>query len=251
MQPRPVASIPPGRSRMTSAPPPAEVRPTSPKATPAPDRMVHYDGWARMRVTRAEETLDAIAALAVDAGGRVDRLSGRDVSVRVPVDAFRDTWKAVLELGDILDKSVRADDITEQFLAVDLRVRTLETMQNRLVKLLGRAKSDEEKLALLQQITRVTEELDSTRSMLNTLRDLAAMSTIRVEAVPREAFAGRSSRTELDGFGWIGSLSPFNHTVWDSEKRVELSVPDEMVVLVLRSAAPGSRRARMARCCGR
>lgn len=220
-----------GRGDLTAAPPPAEIRPSSATPDPTPARKVHYEGWARMRVTRPDETLDAIADVATAAGGRVDRLTGSDVTVRVPVAEFDATWAAVLALGDVLDKSVRADDITEQFMAVDLRVRTLRTMRDRLVRLLGRAKSDEEKLALLQQITRVTEELDRTESRLRTLRDLAAMSTIRIEALPRETFAGTRQRGEYDGFAWIGALSPFNHGVWSSEKRIPLTSPDEMVAL--------------------
>ncbi len=210
-------------------PPPAEIRPSEPP--PPTARMVHYDGWARMRVTKPAEALDEVAQLAEQAGGRVDRLSTSNVTVRVPVERFSEVWDKVKMLGDILDQRVRADDVTEQFLAVDLRTKTLKTMQDRLVRLLGRAKSEEEKLALLEQITRVTEELDATESRLRTLKDLAAMSTISVEAVPREAFGSTSGSAALAGFEWIRGLSPFNRSVWDSDKRLELEPPHEMVVL--------------------
>ena len=208
-------------------PPPTQVRPKEPQPS---DRMVHYDGWARMRVTQPEKALDQVAALATEAGGRVDRLTGTHVTVRVPVGDFESVWAAVLELGDVLDKRVRADDITEQYLAVDLRVRTLKIMQDRLVRLLGRAKSEEEKLALLEQISRVTVELDATESRLRTLKDLASMSTISVEAVPRQ-LGQNNDGIELDGFEWIRQLSPFNRSVWSSEKRIEVDVPHEMVAL--------------------
>ncbi|MBX2802125.1 MAG: DUF4349 domain-containing protein [Myxococcales bacterium] len=201
------------------------------EAQPGPARMVHYDGWARLRVTKPTTAVDEIAQIATDAGGRVDRLTATQVTVRVPVEQFDEIWQQILRVGDVIDKSVRADDITDQYLATDLRTRTLRTMRDRLVRLLARAKTEEEKLALLEQITRVTEELDATESRLRTLADLASMSRISVDAVAREAF-GRSARGfELAGFHWIRSLSPFNRSVYDSDKRISLPSPHEMVPL--------------------
>ncbi|MEN0066633.1 MAG: DUF4349 domain-containing protein [Myxococcota bacterium] len=207
-------------------PPPATLEPVSPQ----PSRMVHYDGYARMRATRPAETLDQIASIALEVGGRVDRLNDTQATVRVPVDAFDDTWDAILDLGDVLDKSVRADDITDQFRATDLRVKTLRTMRTRLVRLLARARSEEEKLALLEQITRVTEELDRTESRLRVLRDLASMSRISVDVVPRE-FGPQRRELVLSGFGWIRGLSPFDRGVYSDTKRLELDTPEEMVSL--------------------
>ena len=210
---------------------PSEGEPGPEAQTEPAERMVHYDGYARMRVTKPEDTLDAIEGLALEAGGRVDRRGGTQISVRVPVDQFREIWKAVLKLGDVLDKNVRADDITEQYLAVDLRVRTLRTMRDRLVRLLARAKTEQEKLALLEQITRVTEELDATEANLRTLADLAAMSKISVDTVPRDAFARSTGGLVLSGFDWIRQLSPFNHGVYRSRKRLKLQTPFEMTAL--------------------
>jgi len=225
--PAPMASRSKVMDDRATKPPPATVAPVK------PSRMVHYDGYARMRATRPAETLDRIAKLAVDAGGRVDRLADTQATVRVPVDAFEEVWQAVLALGDVLDKRIRADDITEQFRATDLRVATLRTMHQRLVKLLARARSEEEKLALLKQITRVTEELDRTESQLRALRDLASMSRISVDVVPRQ-FGPRRGALTLAGFEWIRTLSPFNRGVYDDDKRIELPTPPEMVSLTKR-----------------
>lgn len=212
------------------APPPPPPEATIDPVAPAPARMVHYDGFAQIRATKPSETIDQIAALALESGGRVDRLSDNQVTVRVPVDTFDDVWAAVLDLGDVLSKTVRADDITDQFRAVDLRVRTLKTMQKRLVRLLAKAQSEQDKLQLLQQLTRVTEELDRTESALRKLRDLASLSRISVNVVPRQ-FGAQGQQLTLDGFRWIRQLSPFNRSVYDDDKRIGLPVPDEMVAL--------------------
>jgi hypothetical protein len=217
--PSPVAD---GRVAMDKAPEPA---PPSPAA-----RMVHYDGFARVRVTRVDEALDAVAKLAEGLGGRVERLSASDISVRVPAATFDQAFAAVLELGDVLDRTVRADDITEQFTAVDLRVKTLRATRDRLIALLAKATEENEKLLLLREITRVTEELDQLESQLRTLSDLAGMARISVQAVPREAFRGAGG-PDVAGFEWIRRLSPFNRGVFDDDRRVDLPEAAGLVAL--------------------
>lgn len=228
----PAAASPP--SAAPAAPAPEAAAPATEPAEspdpPEPDRMVHYDGHARLRVTNPDETLDAVADLATAAGGRVERLAGRYVTVRVPVARFEEVLDQVLALGDVLDRSIRADDITEHYLAVDLRVRTLRATRDRLVDLLAKATEEEDKLALLREITRVTEELDAVEARLRTLADLASMSRITVQTVPREAFTARTG-PELDGHEWIRELSPFDRSVHDRPGRVPLPVPAGLVML--------------------
>lgn len=210
-------------------PPPDE--PAQAEPAKKSDRMVHYTGWARLRVTKIQETLDALAALAEARGGRVERLAATSITVRVPVATFDESWRAALALGDVLEKSVGAEDVTDAFLAVDLRVKTLRITLDRLVVLLAKAQTEEEKLTLLREIQRVTEELDRFETQLRTLRGLADFSTITVELVPREAVGAGNEGPDVDGFGWIRALSPFRRDVGADARRVELDVPAGMVAL--------------------
>jgi len=204
----------------------------APPARPVPpSRMVHYDGWAELRATDPAEVVDQIAAIGVGAGGRVDHLSANNVTIRVPAGRFSEIWELVLALTDVVEQQVRAEDVTEQYLAVELRVRTLRETQARLVRLLARAQSEEEKLALLQHITRVTEDLDRTESQMRTLADLAAMSRISAHVTPRRPLGGGSGRAQIAGFAWIDALSPFHHTTGAHGKRIALPVPPELVSL--------------------
>lgn len=223
-----------------SSPAPAPP-PEPPKAEPAvsekppvqaEQRMVHYSGYASLRVTRPDQALDQIVQLAVDSGGKVENLYATAVTIRVPVAKFEEVWLAVRKLGDVLDESVTAEDVTESFLAVDLRVRTLRATRDRLVTLLGKAEDEQEKLQLIREIQRVTEQLDQLETQLRTLQGLADLSRITVSLVPREAFtASRSVEDEIAGFRWIRSLSPFRRDVASQGKRLELETGDQLVVL--------------------
>ena len=225
--PAPAPPPPPRTEPVESSVPESE--PTQ-SAQQAPARMVHYDGHARMRVTNVDDLLKEIEEVAVESGGRVDRLYGNTITIRVPVGEFDATWKTLLDLGDVLSRSVRADDISAQFMAVDLRVKTLRTTLNRLIELLAKAVEEEEKLALLQQITRVTEQLDQFESQLRTLSDLAAMSRITIEAIPREQYASQR-RGEYDGFYWVSQISPFRRAVFEDDHRIALPNTDGLVTL--------------------
>lgn len=208
-------------------------KPTPEKPTPAPRRKVHYDGYAKLRVTRPTDTLDQIVALATGLGGFVERLTSNAVTIRVPVDAFEDTYKKVLNLGDVLEKSVSAQDVTDALTEIGLRLETAKATRERLIALLARAQSEDEKLQLLREIQRLTEVIDRMESQIRTLESLAAFSRITVEVVQREAMAARTSDEEISEFRWIQQLNPFRREVAFGGQKLTLKVPEGLVALDL------------------
>jgi len=210
-----------------------EPQPAPEQATPEQpaERMVHYDGWARLRVTRTQELLDQVAALAEELGGKVEHMYSSTITVAVPVASFEDAFARVLELGDVLDKSITATDITEAFTSMELRLRTSETTRTRLQALLAKATEENEKLQLLREIARLTEEIDLMKSQVELLSTLASFSRITIEAVPRQAVGQRSADEEAWGLGWILQLSPFRQDVVAWAKQLPLEVPEGFVAL--------------------
>jgi len=230
-------------SRSSSAPAsPAAVMDGAPEPSPEPrdnqateqpkaKRMVHYDGWMRVRVTRVQDALDAAAKLAEDVGGKVERMAHGSITVAVPVDRFEASFAQLTELGDLLDKSITATDITEQFTSTELRLRTAETTRTRLQELLAKATEENEKLQLLREIARLTEQIDLLKSQVELLATLASFSRITIEAVPRQAVGQGSHRDEPWGLGWIQRLSPFRQDVVAAGKLLKLEAPEGFVAL--------------------
>lgn len=199
--------------------------------TPAATRMVHYDGFARLRVTRVEDGVDQVRAVAEALGGHVERVGSSSVSVRVPVAVFRDAFDQVLELGEVLDKSLTAQDVTDAFTSVDLRLKTAEATRERLQILLARSEEEQEKLQLIRQIQRLTEEIDRLGAQVRTLSGLAELSRISVELVPREALAWQGPEDETAELAWIRDLSPLRTSAPFESKELDLAVPEGMVRL--------------------
>ena len=215
-------------------PPPGEpARAEAPAPTPAAARMIHYSGWAQLRVIKVEDAIDQATALARAVGGEVEQVGSRSITLRVPVAAFQTTYDQLLmQLGDVLQKRVSAEDVTEAFTAVDLRLGTLRRTRDRLVALLAKAEDEAEKLALVQQIQRVSEEIDRTESMLRTLGRLASFSRITLELVPRAAQAWQGGEPDTYELAWIRALSPFRpDLLTEVGRRLDLPVPAGMVQL--------------------
>lgn len=210
--------------------------PAEPAAPTAANRMVHYDGFAELRVARVEQTVKALEAIATAAGGAIEQIYGGTVSLRVPVEAFEATFAKVLTLGDVMDERITAEDVTESYTAVDLRMRTAKATRDRLVDLLAKATNDQEKLLLVREIQRLSEEIDRTQAQVRALADLAARSRITATLHERAALGWQDAGADASELAWIRQLSPFRRDVAVSSKPLMLSVPDGMVTLDLKRA---------------
>jgi len=227
------ADAAPARPAQSAAQQPSEPPPEEAPPEQAAARKVHYNGYASLLATDPEDTVAAVVALAEERGGFVERRSLSDVTVRVPVDRFQETFDDILDMGEVLDKSLTAQDVTDAFQSAELRLGTARATRARLQELLAQAKTEEEKLALLKQIQRLTEEIDLLESRLRTLGGLADFSRLTVRATPRQAYVGNSNQPDISGFSWIRRLSPFRRDVAQSGRPLNLDPPAGLVALDL------------------
>jgi hypothetical protein len=224
----------PAPSMAMAPPPPPPPPPGSPATTqtapkPAEDRMVHYEGWATLRVAHREETADAVQKVATDVGGYLEGMGDDWVVVRVPVARFDAAFQQVLTLGEVENKRIAAEDVTEAFTDQKLRLETASATRERLVALLAKAKTDEEKLRLIREIKDVTEQIDQLEAAVRLLKNLADFSRISVQLQERPALSWAGDEGEPLALTWIRELSPFNRTVYD--KPLKLEVPEGLVKL--------------------
>jgi len=211
-----------------TSPGPADPSETEPDA---PARMVHYDGWAQIRTPRAERLVDDVVALVEEADGYVEGRGLRRVSARVPVDRFDEVWDEVLSLGPVVRRHLEADDVTDAFTDLSLRLRSLVATRDRLTELLAKATEERDKLELIKQIHRLTEQIEVMQAQVQTLRGLASLSRLTVEAVAPELHGNVASQLPA-GMEWIDGLSAWS--TWipaATPRRVKLPVPDGFVRL--------------------
>ncbi len=154
----------------------------------------------QLEVRDTEKVAAQVQALAVRLGGYVGSSNGQrqgelmyyTLTLRVPVERLDEALKAIRALAvRVNQEHQQVDDVTDQYVDLDARMRTLEATENELRALLAesrqRARKVEEIMAVYQQLIEVRSQIEQIRTQLNSFDKLAALSTINLELVPTEA----------------------------------------------------------------
>jgi hypothetical protein len=142
-----------------------------------------------------------------------NRLQSKIV-VRVESDKFEDLLDEMVHEAIFIDhKNVKADDVTEEFVDIQSRLKTKRAVEKRYLEILGKAKSIEEILKVENQLRVIREEIEAKEGRLKFLVDQINYSTISMEIYQRTETAQAPS----DGFftkmgkgfgaGWKGVLN--------------------------------------------
>jgi hypothetical protein len=160
----------------------------SPGAALPSERVVIREAMLRLRSGKPLEATDRAAQLAREAGGFVLDAQVRAVSgavhestmvLRVPTRAFEPTLSALHALGEMREESMTGQDVTEELVDTEARVRALHTLEVRLLALLDRSGALDDLLRVEQELARVRSEIERYEGRVRYLTERAAMATIR------------------------------------------------------------------------
>jgi len=126
-------------------------------------------------------TIDKVIDLAESFGGYLAARTDSSVVVRVPSGHFRDTLTALEKLGEVKRRSVNAEDVSEQYHDLEVRLANLKTVQKRLQDFLQKAANVSEALQVEQELERVGQEIDRIEGRMRFLRARATFSTVTVD----------------------------------------------------------------------
>jgi hypothetical protein len=205
------------------------VLPKSPEEA-KPERMIHHDGYIRLRTPRPGELVDKATKAVEAVGGYVERLEGGSAVFRVPVAEFQPVFDQILGLGEVLDQSITTEDITDAFMDVDLRLKIARSTFERLTELLAKAKGEKEKIRILREIQRIRTEIETLAAQKELLVAKANFSTITLQIEAR-SLKRVGAVENIAAFRWIHDLSPFDDLVARGGRPLELDVPEGMVAL--------------------
>ncbi|WP_437969118.1 DUF4349 domain-containing protein [Sorangium sp. So ce260] len=223
---RPAAPAPspgPGRPAQPAAATPAPASPApQPGATPAgaaaqgarqgagevsaaPAPLLVYTAQIAMAVFEVGASLGKVETLARELGGFLARRDDRTITIRVPAARFDEALKRLEGLGDMVQRNVVAEDVTEEFFDLGVRIRNARAVRDRLEKLLEKAAKVEESIQLERELARVAGELERLEGRLKFLRDRVAFSTLTVSFQPRstETITPSGPRLPID---WLNEL---------------------------------------------
>jgi hypothetical protein len=126
-------------------------------------------------------TIDKIIDLAESFGGYLAARTDTSVVIRVPSRHFRDAMTGLEKLGDVKRRGVNAEDVSEQYHDLEVRLANLKTVQKRLQEFLAKAANVNEALQVEHELERVGQEIDRIEGRMRFLRARATFSTITVD----------------------------------------------------------------------
>ena len=157
---------------------------------PPADRKIVLSAKVKMEVASPDSIHGFMVAIAEEYGGYV--LSSRDdvISIRIPAVGFYDALSEIGEWGEIVDREIDGQDVTEEYYDLEIRLKNAEATHQRYLSLLDRATSVDEMLKLERELERLSEKIDLLRGKLNRLAHRVDYCTITVEALPLSGKSG-------------------------------------------------------------
>ncbi|HEX8299595.1 MAG TPA: DUF4349 domain-containing protein [Rubricoccaceae bacterium] len=131
------------------------------------------------------------------------------ITLRIDAARFDSLMEAVAGLGEVTARSVSVEDVTEQAVDLDARLRARRAVEARYVAILARAGSVEDVLAVEKQLAETREEIERADAQQRALRDRVALSTLRL-TLSEESATGLA-----DGPGFGSRLADAFESGWD------------------------------------
>lgn len=175
----------------------------SARKLPNRERMLVQRGDLAVEVARPEAAARAFLQQVSAFGGYLQSQNGPRVVVRLPVQHFDAALAAVRDLGRVLRESRSANDVTEEFVDLGIRLETARKSRERLLEVLAKAEKVEDILKIEAELRRLTEEIERMEGRRKFLADQVALATLAVEFASVTAPPPPPKRRLRSRFGWI------------------------------------------------
>jgi hypothetical protein len=148
-------------------------------------RMVVFTAELELEVEDVDSALDAISIYAVESGGFVAGVSATEgeggiIAIRVPQETFYEAIREIERLGEVNAKEVKGEDITEDYVDLDARLRNLRSQEERLLEILGMCVDVEEMLKVEKELERVRGGIEGLTGEMRYIEGRVELATITV-----------------------------------------------------------------------
>jgi hypothetical protein len=114
-----------------------------------------------------------------------EKLSGSNsvsMQIRVPSDKFQESLEEIRKTADrVIVESVTGQDVTEEFVDIEARLKTKKALEARFLEIMQQAKSVTEALEVERQLANVRTEIERIEGRKRFLESQTSLSTINVE----------------------------------------------------------------------
>ncbi len=163
-------------------------RPVLPGTALAPSgRQVIRTSALTVDVRDVDEAANALLRIAESSGGFIanstivrQRPSYGTFELRVPVTRFGRVLEQVEGVGDVKERHLTGQDVTEDFVDLQARVRNLERHEHQLLTFIDRAVKVADLLAIEQELARVRGEIEQLTGRLRFMNNRIELATVDV-----------------------------------------------------------------------
>ncbi|WP_409275418.1 DUF4349 domain-containing protein [Neobacillus sp. SCS-31] len=172
------------------------------------DRMVIRNAELHLRVKNFNNAQKSIEAKAEKYGGYIvessvsrdgdEQMSGV-MTVRVPATHFESfLHEAEKDAAEVLDRSIRGEDVTEQYVDLESRLKSKRAVEARLLDFMKGATKTEDLLQISADLGEVQEEIEQITGKMKYLQNQSSLSTIKITLYERKLIAKATTPKELD-----------------------------------------------------
>ncbi len=161
------------------------------------ERMIIRRAELSLVVRDTREAISKVEAIALEKGGYLHQSSvwkeneslRAQLIIMVPAARFEETLEALRKLAvDILGESVSGQDVTEEYVDLEARLKNLEATEKELRELLAtvreRSGKAEDIMAVYRELTHIREEIERVKGRMKYLEQMTSFSTIVVNLTP-------------------------------------------------------------------
>jgi len=154
------------------------------------ERKIIKRAYLHIEVEDFETAASEVERLARASGGFVSDSSSHvtdtghrrgSITIRVPQEGFLDVVEEIKKLGTVESTSISGEDVTEEYIDLDARLRNLQRQEERLLEILDNATTVEDILKVEEHLGRVRGEIERIQGRLRYLDNLVTLATITVE----------------------------------------------------------------------
>ena len=159
-----------------------------------PDSMLIWSAYLNISVRDVPEGMEQASAVAKRFKGYVEEKSANgersaSVKLRIPAATFKEAIGALEGIGKVEYRSVSSEDVTEQYIDVEARLKNKKELRDRLRRLLEKATDVKDILAIETELNRVQSDIDAMEGKIRHLKGQVDFATIDLR-LEREKILG-------------------------------------------------------------
>jgi Domain of unknown function (DUF4349) len=160
------------------------------KVIQSENRMVIYHAEIRMEVKEFQKVQQTIEQFVQNQGGYIvqenvyesedNRLEGT-VTTRIPQAKFQTFLRQLEKLAmKVHSRHVTGEDVTEEFVDLESRLKSKQAVEERLYQFLKEAKDTKDLLVISNDLARVQEEIEQIKGRMKYLQNQSALSIVTI-----------------------------------------------------------------------